>query len=50
VGGYLRITFESSALNRTATSNALELSEEHRNEELIVTIDWANQAVLKIKE
>ena len=50
VGGYLRVTFESSLLDRTVTSNALELSQATPNVDLIVTINWSSHAILKIRE
>ena len=50
VGGYLRVVFQSPLATQTITSNALVLAEANRNDELIVTVNWANRALLEIRK
>ncbi len=50
VGGYLRVVFKSPLATQTITSNALGLAEANRNDELIVTVNWANRALLEIRK
>ena len=50
VTGRLRILFESPVAARPITSNALELSEGDRPDELLVRLDWRYRAILEIKK
>ncbi len=50
VSGRLRILFESPVHTTAITSNALELSESNRPDELSVRLDWRYRAILEIKK
>lgn len=49
LGGDLRILFESPVAARTFTSNSLAVSEADRHDELIVTLSWSSQALLRVR-
>ena len=50
VMGYLRVIGESPISTRTISSNALDVSEANRNDELVVTVNWRFEALLTVKE